>query len=264
MELFNFKSGNLPLLVSMPHSGTFVPDNIKCHMTEEALKLPDTDWHIPNVYQFLEPMDVSVIQANYSRYVVDLNRPSDNASLYPGQDVPGICALDTFDKKAIYQNSYQLSQDEIHQRIEAYWRPYHDKLRLTLDNLVEKHGYALLWDAHSIKSHVPRFFENQLPDLNLGTADNKSCHPDLGQQLIQQASKAEQYTSILNGRFKGGYITRHYGVPSKSTYAVQLELSQATYMNEDYPFEYNQEKAKKIAPVIQNLIKTYLSFKPNH
>lgn len=262
MDIFDFTQGGSPLLVSMPHSGTFIPSEIKKNMTTEALKLPDTDWHIPQLYNFLQPMNVSIIQGNYSRYVVDLNRPNDNSSLYPGQDVPGICPQNTFHQQQIYQNNQLLDEQQIVQRIKQYWQPYHKKIDAELTRIKQHFGYALLWDAHSIKSRVPRFFSGQLPDLNLGTADNQSCSQKLSAQLLQQALQTQDYTSILNGRFKGGFITRHYGKPEKNIHAVQLELSQMTYMRQEFPFAFDENKANRVRPVIKNLIETVLAFNP--
>jgi N-formylglutamate deformylase len=188
--------------------------------------LPDTDWHLERLYDFVNDLGASVLVATHSRYVVDLNRPPDNTNLYPGQDTTGIVPLDTFHCEPVYLPGFPPSEEEAAKRIETYWRPYHQRLQQALAEIKAHHGYALLWDAHSIFSVLPRFFKGKLPDLNLGTAHGKSCAPGIGEAL---AKSVEGYRVALNGRFKGGFITRHYGNPANGVHAVQLELSEATY-----------------------------------
>jgi N-formylglutamate deformylase len=255
MELFRFRRGNSPLLVSMPHTGTHVPEWLEPRLTRAAKALPDTDWHLERLYDFLDELGASVLVATHSRYVVDLNRPPDNANLYPGQDTTGIVPLDTFHKEPLYLPGFPPSEAETRSRIEQYWKPYHAKLTETLAALKREHGYALLWDAHSILSVVPRFFAGTLPDFNLGTADGKSCRPGLGEALLEKISG---YTKVLNGRFKGGYITRTYGAPSNNLHAVQLELSEAVYMEEQPPFRFREAMAAKVRPQLRELLKTFM------
>jgi N-formylglutamate deformylase len=255
MELFRFRRGNTPLLVSMPHTGTHVPEWLEPRLTRAAKALPDTDWHLERLYDFLDELGASVLVATHSRYVVDLNRPPDNANLYPGQDTTGIVPLDTFQKAPLYLPGFSPSESETRSRIEQYWRPYHAKLTESVASLKREHGYALLWDAHSILSVVPRFFAGKLPDFNLGTADGKSCRPGLGEALLERTSG---YTKVLNGRFKGGYITRTYGDPSNNVHAVQLELSEAVYMEEEPPFRFREAMAAKVRPQLRTLLKTFM------
>jgi len=256
MELYKFRAGSAPLLVSMPHTGTFVPETIKKYLSEKAKALPDTDWHLERLYDFLGELGASVLVATHSRYVVDLNRPPDNTSLYPGQDTTGIVPIDTFHKEPLYLHSRQPFEAEIYQRIRTYWQPYHDKLAAELAAIKARHGYALLWDAHSIFSVLPRFFEGRLPDLNLGTAGGKSCAPGVGEALLKSV---EGYSAVLNGRFKGGYITRRYGDPANGVHAVQLELSEATYMHETPPYAYREDLALRLKPQLRTLLELFLS-----
>jgi N-formylglutamate deformylase len=255
MELYRFRRGSTPLLVSMPHTGTHVPEWLEPRLTRPAKALPDTDWHLEPLYDFLDELGASVLVATHSRYVVDLNRPPDNANLYPGQDTTGVVPLDTFHKEPLYIRSFEPPAAEVSERIASYWQPYHAKLAETLAALRNQHGYALLWDAHSILSVVPRFFAGRLPDFNLGTADGKSCAPGTGERL---ASIPKNYSVVLNGRFKGGYITRTYGRPAEGIHAVQLELSEAVYMEQEPPFRFREDLAKKVRPLLRALLEEFL------
>lgn len=263
MEKFNFTQGSTPLLISVPHSGIHIPSDLSARMTSAALATPDTDWHVDRLYDFGAGLGAHMLVATHSRYVVDLNRPATDENLYPGQNTTGLCPVDTFGEEPIYKSKADKpNAEEIAQRVETYWQPYHDKLAETLATIKAQYGYALLWDAHSIRSEVPRFFDGRLPDLNLGTVNGASCTPELAEKLLAVTKSSNRFTSVLNGRFKGGYITRHYGRPDDDIHAVQLELSQITYMDEDPPFSYRPDLAKDIKPVLQQLIETMAAFKP--
>jgi N-formylglutamate deformylase len=254
MAPFKLRAGRTPLLVSMPHTGTHVPAEIKQRFTAAALALPDTDWHLEKLYDFLEELGASVLVATHSRYVVDLNRPPDNANLYPGQDTTPLVPVDSFHREPLYRRAEEPGEVEIAQRVQTYWKPYHARLAEELARLREKYDYALLWDAHSILSRVPRFFPGTLPSLNLGTADGRSCGAGIGEALMKKASG---YGAVLNGRFKGGYITRTYGDPAKGVHAVQLELSQATYMDEAPPFRFKHALAARLRPQLRAFIEEF-------
>jgi N-formylglutamate deformylase len=254
MAPFKFRAGRVPLLVSMPHTGTHVPMEIKKRLTGAALALPDTDWHLEELYDFLDELGASMLVATHSRYVVDLNRPPDNANLYPGQDTTPLVPIDTFHKQPLYRPGEEPGKSEIAERVATYWTPYHAKLAEELARLHEKYDYALLWDAHSIFSQVPRFFAGTLTELNLGTADGRSCGAGIGEGLMQKVSG---YGAVLNGRFKGGYITRTYGDPAKAVHAVQLELSEATYMEESPPFRFKKALATRLRPQLRALIEEF-------
>ena len=251
---FKFRPGRTPLLVSMPHTGTHIPLEIKKRLTAAGLAMPDTDWHLEKLYDFLDELGASVLVATHSRYVVDLNRPPDNANLYPGQDTTPLVPIDTFHKEPLYRRGAEPPEGEIAERVATYWRPYHAKLAEELERLREKFDYALLWDAHSIFSEVPRFFSGKLPDLNLGTADGRSCGPGIGEALFKKISA---YSGVLNGRFKGGYITRTYGDPANGVHAVQLELSEATYMHESPPYRIRKDLHSKLRPQLRALIEEF-------
>ncbi len=229
--VFDFHAGDSPLLVSVPHDGREVPDRISTRMRRTALRLPDTDWHVARLYDFVRDAGASMIIARHSRYVVDLNRPPDDSALYPGQLSTGICPSRTFADEDIYRGSVSVSTAEKRRRITNYWRPYHEQITATLQMLRQRHGYALLWDAHSIPSRVPSLFDGELPVLNLGSNSGQSCARPLV-KAVMAAALASGFSTVLDGRFTGGYITRHYGAPANGVHALQLEVAQRGYMRE--------------------------------
>lgn len=230
-DVYRFVAGDSPLLISVPHDGRLIPEDQRARMTEAGLAIPDTDWHVAQLYGFAAELGASLLVARYSRYVVDLNRPPDDGSLYEGQVATGLCPRFTFAGDPLYHDDAPVSQREVGERVERYWRPYHEQLAAALDAIRARHGGAFLWDAHSIPSRVPRLFDGELPVLNLGNFDDRSCDPGLAEELRGIASDSP-YESVLNGRFKGGYITRHYGDPANGVQAMQLELAQRAYMDE--------------------------------
>ncbi|QOY94065.1 N-formylglutamate deformylase [Massilia sp. UMI-21] len=251
---FRFKAGRLPMLVSMPHAGTDIPDEVAGTLAPCATARADTDWHLPELYGFLEEMGVSTISARWSRYLIDLNRPPEDTNLYPGLDTTGLCPVDTFGRESLYLPGMQPSGAEVRRRLERYWTPYHAQLRTELERLKRQFGRVVLWDAHSIASVVPRFFEGRLPDLNFGTADGKSCDPGLEGAVVGIARAQDRFSIALNGRFKGGHITRQYGQPGQDVHAIQLEMCQCLYMNEAPPFEYRPEVAARVQPLLKDMI----------
>jgi N-formylglutamate deformylase len=251
---FRFTPGSLPLLVSMPHVGTDIPDDVAARLMPCAAARADTDWHLPELYGFVEEMGASMLSARWSRYLIDLNRPPENTNLYPGQDTTGLCPVDTFGRERLYREGMEPNDAEVLHRLELYWRPYHKQLRAELDRLLALHGRVVLWDAHSIASMVPRFFEGRLPDLNFGTADGKSCSQQMEGAMIKLVDSQEKYSFVFNGRFKGGHITRFYGNPAGGVHAIQLEMSQCLYMNEAAPFEYRPDLAGQVQPLLRELL----------
>lgn len=260
MEPFRFRAGRAPLIVSMPHVGTYLPEALAQRMTDAARAVPDTDWHVDRLYDFAEPLGAGLLAATHSRYIVDLNRPPDGSVLYPGANNTELCPCTTFDGAAIWRPGEAPSPTEVAERVALYWRPYHDRLAAALEETRSRFGFALLFDAHSIRSEVPRFFAGRLPDINLGTADGKSAPADLAARLIEVAGEAEGYSSVLNGRFKGGYITRHYGRVAEGVAAVQLELSQITYMDEAPPFGFREDRAALVRPHLERILETMLDW----
>lgn len=257
-DVYEFQPGTTPLLVSMPHCGTELPATIAQRLGDAARKLPDTDWHIPRLYDFAAELGASTLQANYSRYVVDLNRPPDNQSLYPGQATTGLCPDTLFDGTPTYADGKPISDEEIAERRETYWVPYHSKLAEALDALKAEHGYALLYDAHSILSQVPRLFDGRLPDLNFGTAKGESCAPTI-ETSIATVIESSPFSSAVNGRFVGGFITRNHGKPAEQIHAVQMEIAQCSYMDEVEGFPYNATKANQLKPVLREVLSAFLN-----
>jgi N-formylglutamate deformylase len=249
-----FERGRLPLLVSMPHVGTQLPSAIAARLTPAALMLADTDWHLPRLYNFLGAMGANLLVAINSRYVIDLNRDPTGVPLYPGADNTELCPLSTAQREPVYLPGQAPDAGEIDERIATYWRPYHDKLAETLAEIKARHGYALLFDAHSIKSVLPRFFDGRLPDINLGTADQASADASIGPALLETALGYPAYSAVLNGRFKGGYITRHHGCPAQRVHAVQLELAWRTYMDEEGSFAFDEAGASAVRPALRAVI----------
>lgn len=258
-DSYSFKAGSVPLLISVPHAGLRLTPAVEEGLVEAARSLPDTDWHIPRLYDFAERLGASVLIGQFSRFVIDLNRPDDDQPLYAGATT-GLYPDTLFDGTPLYQAGRAPSATERARYLEQVWRPYHACIAQELARLRQVHGYALLWDAHSICSRVPRLFEGKLPDFNLGTFNNASCAPELAARLEQVCARAEGYSHVLNGRFKGGHITRHYGNPAQHIHAVQLELGQVTYMNEQPPFEYRPDLAERTQVVLRQLLETALAW----
>jgi len=251
---FNLRYGTAPLLVSMPHIGTEIPAELQAAYQPRALSVEDTDWHLHRLYDFLPALGASVLTPRYSRYVIDLNRPPDNAPMYPGASNTELCPTRFFTGDPLYQTGCEPAPEERLRRREAYWRPYHDALAGELQRLITVHGYALLWDAHSIRSQIPWLFEETLPDLNIGTANGASADATVVDAVAKTCREHPGVSHVVNGRFKGGYITRHYGAPQRHVHAVQLEMCQVLYMEETLPFAYDEHKAQAIQPLLQAMM----------
>lgn len=256
IDVCNTYEGELPLLISVPHDGCHVPEDMRDRMTSIGLALPDTDWHVAELYDFARDLGASMQVANYSRYVIDLNRSATDDVLYPGQVATGLCPEQTFSGENIYVDGGVTDQEKA-QRITKYWQPYHARLESTLATLREKHGYALLWDAHSIPSIVPRLFDGELPELNIGTDGGRSCAASI-ETAVADASRAGSYSVAVNGRFKGGYITRHYGSPGNGVHAIQLEVAQRAYMDEA-SMVFDVEKAGRLRDMLRRLLEVFLN-----
>lgn len=257
---FNFQPGTTPLLISMPHPGTELPDELRDLLTDEARALPDTDWHIPQLYDFATAMGAGILSARYSRFVIDLNRPEDDTALYQTATT-GLFPDIFFDGVSIFRPGASRSGAMREAAKVQIWRPYHAKLAEELDAIKAQFGHATLLDAHSIRSLVPRLFDGPLPDFNIGTNSGASCATALSDRLAAICDQPG-YAHVVNGRFKGGHITRQYGQPSRRVHAVQLELAQRTYMNEDPPFEYRSNVAEKVRPILRNFVQAMIDWKP--
>ncbi len=261
MSDFTLAKGRAPLLVSLPHDGTALPDAIAARATSAGKRVPDTDWHVGKLYDFARELGASVITPRWSRFVADLNRDPNGHALYPGRSETALVPVTTFAGEPIYAPGDEPGAQESALRRELYWEPYHQALQDELKRMRGLHPRVVLWDGHSIKSRVPMFFDGQLPDFNLGTAAGASCSRGLQDALtavLQGRADGDTYSHVVNGRFKGGYITRHYGRPETGIEAVQLELAQYTYMDED-SFEYLPERAASVQVIIRALLETCLA-----
>lgn len=250
--------GNSPLLLAQPHGGTEIPQGILARLNQQGQAIADTDWHITQLYDGLVD-DVTVVSTPIHRYVIDANRDPADESLYPGQNTTGLCPTTTFDGIDIYRSGEAPDADEIKQRQQLYHRPYHDALRAQLERIKEVHGYAILYDCHSIRSVVPYLFEGKLPDFNIGTNSGASCDLVIENRIAEICASAEGYSSISNGRFRGGWTTRHFGDPANGFHAIQMELGQCNYMQEEPPWQYQQENAERLRVVLRQILQALLA-----
>ena len=250
MQTSIVKRGQAPLLVSFPHVGTWLPAAIADRMTPIARHLPDTDWHVDRLYTCTDDLDATVVTATHSRYVVDLNRATDERILYPGEDTSELVPLTTFDHEEIYLPGQRPDSRAIEERIALYWKPWHDTLAGEIARLQKHHRQIVLLDGHSIRSEVPRLFDGRLADFNVGTADGAAAHPELLERVVAPLTAQNAFSVAVNARFKGGYITRHYGRPSRGVHAIQLELSQAIYMEEVLPLRWRDDSARRVGELI--------------
>ena len=260
MNPYRFTPGDAPLLMSIPHAGTAIPAAIEARMTERALARPDTDWHLDRLYDFANELGIPTLQAVWSRYVVDLNRPPDDAPLYPGQVSTGLIPELDFAGDPLYRDREAPDDEEKVERLRACWLPYHQRLERELASIHRKHGIAILFDCHSIVSEVPRLFEGTLPDFNLGSAAGGACDAGLRLQLAEALGEDETYSLVVDGRFKGGFITRQYGDPDNRIHAFQLELSMATYCGEQAPWHYLPDKADEVRPSLRRMLEAALAW----
>jgi N-formylglutamate deformylase len=249
-SLFSLRRRESPLIISIPHLGTRIPTDLHQQYTPQALTLADTDWHLDRLYEFATALEATVIQGTISRYVIDLNRPATGESLYPGMITTSLCPTETFRGEPIYRDGLAPHEGEVARRTEAYWRPYHNALKGEIARLRAVHPHVLLWEAHSIASVLPRMFAGKLPDLNFGTSDGQACDETVIASAIAFARRSE-LSWVLNGRYKGGFITRRYGAPASGIHAIQLEMCQSLYMDETAPFEWRADLAEHVAPTVR-------------
>ncbi|WP_336510872.1 N-formylglutamate deformylase [Aliamphritea spongicola] len=256
---FEFMPGTTPLLVSMPHSGLQLTDAVASGLTASALQLADTDWFIPELYSFLNELGVGVIRANYSRYVLDLNRSLDDKPLYTGK-VTGLFPDISFTDDSLFLPGQEPDEEERERYKQQIWRPYHQQIRNELDRLKAVHGNAMLFDAHSIAPRVPMLFDGRLPDFNFGTNSGASCRFGLTSQLEALACADGRFTCVTDGRFKGGFITRHFGQPAEGIESLQLELSQGTYLADEAftakrfdAYQIDPKKLSHVQPLLRQI-----------
>ena len=255
--------GQSPLLISVPHAGTAVPPPIFVRLSSAASTLPDTDWFVDRLYDWAPAFGAGMIVAPLSRYVIDLNRPPDDQPLYNAREtrlVTGLVPLKTFAGEAVYQRGSEPGAQEMHDRVAKYWDPYHRCLAEEIEHIRKRHGHAVLLDAHSILGRVPLLFEGQLPDLNLGSNGGQSAAPQLCAAALN-VLRGGGHSVAFDGRFKGGYITRHYGNPYGGVHALQLEMAQSAYMQEHPPL-WLQDRAETMQLVLREFVRTLMDWKP--
>lgn len=246
-------SGDSPLVLAQPHGGVEIPQNIFRRLNATGQALEDTDWHIQRLYHGLID-DVTVVSTPTHRYVIDANRDPSDQSLYPGQNTTSLCPTTTFDGRPIYRDGEEPGEAEICERQQQYHQPYHDAVAEQLQRVHQKHGYVVLYDCHSIRSLIPYLFDGRLPDFNIGTNNGASCDPGIEFCVAETCAKATLYTHVSNGRFKGGWTTRHYGDPGNGYHAIQMELAQRNYMNEKAPWDYDIDKAEQLRKTLREIL----------
>lgn len=255
--------GRTPLLVSVPHAGTRLPDELKPAWVERALGVEDTDWHLDQLYAFALELGAGLIVPVHSRYVIDLNRPPENAPMYAGANNTELVPTRFFSGDPLYRDGAAPTPAQIEARRDTYWRPYHEALAGELQRLKAAHGHAVLWDGHSIRSELPWLFEGRLPDLNFGTAEGRSCAPALRAALQATMAGCTDFSQVWDGRFKGGHITRHYGRPGDHIHAVQLEMVWDCYMAERPPYVVDPARTARLHPVLRALLQTAVDWRPD-
>ncbi len=255
-DIVTVTRGSSPLILSMPHPGTALPPEVAATLNERGRLVEDTDWHMRRLYGFAAPFQPTIVEAQLSRFVIDLNRDPAGVSLYPGQATTELVPSTTFDGAPIWQNAPDAN--EIERRKVAYFQPYHQALAAEIARVKAEHGYCLLWDCHSIKSEIPRLFEGTLPTLNLGTNSGESCAPGVERAAVA-AMAGQPFTQILNGRFKGGWITRHYGRPFAGVHALQMEIALSAYLTEEAaPWAFDATKAASLQTALSAIIEAAL------
>jgi N-formylglutamate deformylase len=262
MSFLEVLQGTSPVVLGLPHTGTEIPGEFLVPLNDTGRAIADTDWHIHDLYAGLLE-GVTAVRTTVHRYVIDVNRDPEGQSLYPGQNTTGLCPLTDFDGNSIYHEGQAPDASKIKARRRAYHQTYHAALQEELDRVRALHGFVILYDCHSIRSHIPFLFDGTLPDFNIGTNSGNACDPRIEHCVAEICGNAAGYTSILNGRFKGGWTTRHYGRPERGVHAIQMELTQSTYMHERPPWAYDQPKADRLRRNLKTILETLSAWRPS-
>ncbi len=251
--------GKRPVILGLPHTGTWLPAEVLARLNARGRALADTDWHVNRLYDGLLP-GATTVRATFHRYLIDANRGPDDESLYPGRNTTGLCPLTDFDGAPIWTEPPDAA--EIAARTAAFHAPYHAALAAEVVRVRALHGGAVLYDCHSIRGRIPFLFEGRLPDLCIGTNDGTTCAPEVEAAVRNVCAQAEGYTHVLNGRFKGGWTTRHYGRPMQGVHAIQMELAQATYMDEAPPWNWVEDRAERLRPYLARILEALARLAP--
>jgi formiminoglutamase len=261
MSFLEITRGDSPVVLGLPHTGTELPDGIGDALNDRGRAIADTDWHIHDLYEGLL-VGVTSVRTHIHRYAIDVNRDPSGESLYPGQNTTGLCPATDFDGRPIYREGHSPDAAEVEQRRQAFHAPYHAALLAELERVKATHGFAVLYDCHSIRSRIPFLFDGTLPDFNIGTNNRTTCDPSIETAVLDRCKAAEGYSTVLNGRFKGGWTTRHYGRPEDGVHAIQMELAQSTYMEEHPPWSYEAGKARKLRGHLARILETLTHWRP--
>jgi len=265
-DWLSVERNDAPLIVSMPHTGTQIPADLECSLVSRWLARKDTDWWVDQLYDFALDLGATVVRTTISRSVIDVNRDPSGRSLYPGQNTTGLCPITSFDGETLYKPDREPDAAEIARRCHVFFEPYHRALQCEIERLTCKHRKVILFEAHSIRSRIPRLFEGELPHFNIGTNSGASCAGALSAAVAAVCSEST-FTHVLNGRFKGGYTTRHYGQPPRGVHAIQLELAMRAYMDEpsspspeNWPPAFHSSRAEPLRAVLRRILETCLGF----
>ncbi|MGI9399967.1 MAG: N-formylglutamate deformylase [Rhizobiaceae bacterium] len=258
MKPVEVKRGDSPIVLGLPHTGIYLPEDVYARLTPMGQTLADTDWHIDRLYGGLLP-DVTTVRATFHRYLIDANRDPSGRSLYPGQNTTGLVPLTDFDGEPLWLDPP--SEEEVEERRLNYHAVYHAALQEELERIHRQHGSVILYDCHSIRSYIPFLFEGVLPDFNIGTNGGVTCAAEAESAVVNICEAAEGCSSITNGRFKGGWTTRHYGNPDAGFHAIQMELAQSTHLkSETAPFEYDSVKAENLRKILKSVLVALTEF----
>ncbi|MCV6592737.1 MAG: N-formylglutamate deformylase [Silicimonas sp.] len=261
MSFLDITRGESPLVLGLPHTGTDLPGELADALNGTGRALADTDWHIHLLYEGLAP-EVTTVRTRIHRYAIDVNRDPGGVSLYPGQNTTTLCPLTDFDGLPIYREGCEPDAAVIEARRDAYHAPYHAALAAELDRVKSIHGFAILYDCHSIRREIPFLFDGTLPDFNIGTNLGTTCAPGV-EEAVARICEATDYSTIRNGRFKGGWTTRHYGQPDTRVHAIQMELAQSTYLAaETPPWTYDPAKAQRLRAALTDILTTLIAWRP--
>ncbi len=262
MTPVDLREGDSPVVLGMPHTGTYVPPDIAARLNDTGRALADTDWHIDQLYDGLLP-GATTVRATFHRYVIDANRDPEGQSLYPGQNTTGLCPVTDFDGQDIYHIGEAPQADEIADRLATFHTPYHSALEAQMQRICDRHGFAILYECHSIRSQIPYLFEGQLPDLNIGTNLSTTCDPQIELCVEGHARAVSHLSTMVNGRFKGGWTTRHYGRPETGWHAIQMEIAQRAYLTEEAaPWTFDTSKADRLRPALRAILTDLARWRP--
>jgi N-formylglutamate deformylase len=265
-EWLHVTRGEARLIVSLPHTGTEIPQELEARLVSPWLARKDADWHVEKLYDFASDLGATLVRTTMSRTAIDVNRDPSGASLYPGQATTELCPTTTFDGEPLYREGRAPNAEEIASRRAQWFEPYHAALAKEIERLREKHSRIVLFEAHSIRSNIPRLFDGELPNFNIGTNSGASCDNGLT-EAVEAACRDTNFSRVVNGRFKGGWTTRHYGKPAEGVHAIQLELACRGYMDEphdispdNWPTPYNEKRAADMRAALKRILQACLTF----